>query len=196
LWSNGLHRFRFVEVGAKSSPGRAPQTNFPRNSHSKQKGSSGNKRMLPDVDLASPHESEPVNATAMMTVCEQEPSIVALKAVMPRPSHPQDPPEDDSPAGNAPKSPSPPAKPTVGWSLHNTFPFNALEDDCAAPKTTDVTYYGYRYYDPMTGSWPSRDPIGERGGVNLYGFVGNDGVDGWDVLARISLLDGFLGRNR
>lgn len=25
----------------------------------------------------------------------------------------------------------------------------------------------------MTGRWPSRDPIGERGGVNLYGFVGN-----------------------
>ncbi|MCF7731339.1 MAG: hypothetical protein K9N23_06615 [Akkermansiaceae bacterium] len=31
--------------------------------------------------------------------------------------------------------------------------------------------------------WPSRDPIGERGGVNLYGFGGgNDGVDGIDVL--------------
>jgi hypothetical protein len=23
------------------------------------------------------------------------------------------------------------------------------------------------YYDPVTGRWPSRDPIGERGGVNL-----------------------------
>lgn len=34
--------------------------------------------------------------------------------------------------------------------------------------------YGYRYYDPVTGRWPSRDPIGEQGGVNLYGFVGND----------------------
>ncbi len=30
--------------------------------------------------------------------------------------------------------------------------------------------------------WPSRDPIGERGGVNLYGFVRNDGVNLWDVL--------------
>ena len=29
--------------------------------------------------------------------------------------------------------------------------------------------------------WPSRDPIGERGGMNLYGFVGNDGVDGIDL---------------
>ncbi|MDA0768571.1 MAG: hypothetical protein O3A92_17300 [Verrucomicrobia bacterium] len=27
-----------------------------------------------------------------------------------------------------------------------------------------VYYYGYRYYDPVTGRWVSRDPIGERGG--------------------------------
>ena len=37
--------------------------------------------------------------------------------------------------------------------------------------------YGYRFYDPLTGRWPSRDPIGEDGGTNLYGFVGNDGID-------------------
>ncbi|MCH8476098.1 MAG: hypothetical protein LAT55_12830 [Opitutales bacterium] len=30
--------------------------------------------------------------------------------------------------------------------------------------------------------WPSRDPIEERGGLNLYGFVGNDGVNVWDLL--------------
>ena len=45
-----------------------------------------------------------------------------------------------------------------------------------------VAYYGYRYYDPQTGRWPSRDPIGEEGGLNLYGFVGNDGVKWIDVL--------------
>ena len=28
----------------------------------------------------------------------------------------------------------------------------------------------------------SRDPIGESGGNHLYGFVGNDGVNGWNVL--------------
>jgi len=27
--------------------------------------------------------------------------------------------------------------------------------------------------------WPSRDPIGERGGANLYGFVGNDPT--WNI---------------
>jgi RHS repeat-associated protein len=38
---------------------------------------------------------------------------------------------------------------------------------------TGLLYYGHRYYDPVVGRWPSRDPIGERGGLNLYGFVGN-----------------------
>jgi RHS repeat-associated protein len=33
--------------------------------------------------------------------------------------------------------------------------------------------YGFREYDPVTGRWTSRDPIGQRGGVNLYGFVYN-----------------------
>lgn len=32
--------------------------------------------------------------------------------------------------------------------------------------------------------WPSRDPIEERGGINLYGFVGNDGVN---VIDRLGL---------
>ena len=49
-----------------------------------------------------------------------------------------------------------------------------------------VAYYGYRYYDPQTGRWPSRDPIEEEGGINLYGFVGNDGVNRWDYLGQVA----------
>jgi RHS repeat-associated protein len=48
-----------------------------------------------------------------------------------------------------------------------------------------VRYYGYRYYDPVTGRWPSRDPIGERGGINLYGMVKNDTLNAVDVLGEI-----------
>jgi RHS repeat-associated protein len=48
--------------------------------------------------------------------------------------------------------------------------------------TTGLYYYGYRWYDPATGRWPSRDPIEEQGGINLYGFVGNNGVNRWDLL--------------
>ncbi len=42
--------------------------------------------------------------------------------------------------------------------------------------------YGYRYYLPQLGRWPSRDPIQERGGINLYGFVGNSSVQRVDFL--------------
>ena len=38
------------------------------------------------------------------------------------------------------------------------------------------------FYDPGQGRWVSRDPIEEQGGVNLYGFVGNDGVNKFDYL--------------
>jgi len=47
---------------------------------------------------------------------------------------------------------------------------------------SDMFYNGFRYYDPQTGRWASRDPIGEYGGLNLYGFVGNDGVNRVDLL--------------
>jgi hypothetical protein len=46
----------------------------------------------------------------------------------------------------------------------------------------DVTDYGYRWYDPLTGHWKSRDPIEEEGGITLYGFVGNDGLNHADYL--------------
>jgi len=32
----------------------------------------------------------------------------------------------------------------------------------------------HRYYDPSNGRWLTRDPMGYGGGVNLYGYVGND----------------------
>jgi len=47
---------------------------------------------------------------------------------------------------------------------------------------TGLYYYGYRWYDPFTGRWPSRDPIEEEGGLNLYWFIGNSGISRWDYL--------------
>ena len=42
--------------------------------------------------------------------------------------------------------------------------------------------YGLRYYNPELGRWVNRDPIGELGGVNLLGFVGNAPHDFADKL--------------
>ena len=49
-------------------------------------------------------------------------------------------------------------------------------------KESGYYYYGFRYYNPSTGKWPNRDPIEERGGVNLYGMVGNNPVNLIDPL--------------
>jgi RHS repeat-associated protein len=41
---------------------------------------------------------------------------------------------------------------------------------------TDLVYYRYRYYSPSLGRWLSRDPMEEKGGLNLYGFCVNDPI--------------------
>ena len=43
-------------------------------------------------------------------------------------------------------------------------------------------YYGHRFYSPATRSWTTRDPLRERGGINLYGFVGNSPLNHVDPL--------------
>src|SRR5208282_2768685 len=85
----------------------------------------------------------------------------------------------------------------------NPFRFSTKYQD----DETDLLYYGYRYYNPSTGRWLSRDPaeeqgssllrtgrqsedqfdangnwIGETDSVNLYAFVANDPLDQIDYL--------------
>jgi RHS repeat-associated protein len=42
---------------------------------------------------------------------------------------------------------------------------------------TGLGYWGYRWYGPGMGRWLSRDPIGIRGGLNLYAFCRNRAID-------------------
>jgi RHS repeat-associated protein len=45
-------------------------------------------------------------------------------------------------------------------------------------RDTGLTRFGARDYDPETGRWTARDPIGFAGGdFNLYGYVRNDPVN-------------------
>lgn len=48
------------------------------------------------------------------------------------------------------------------------------------------------FYNPTTGRWPSRDPIEEEGGINLYGFVGNDPANTVDPLGEDFIAVGGL----
>jgi RHS repeat-associated protein len=41
---------------------------------------------------------------------------------------------------------------------------------------------GRRYYSPSQGRFPSRDPIEEKGGQNLYAIVWNNPINKWDYL--------------
>jgi len=51
---------------------------------------------------------------------------------------------------------------------------------------TGLYYYGnIRYYSPPLGRWISRDPIEEEGGINLYGFCGNDPISKVDYLGML-----------
>ena len=51
---------------------------------------------------------------------------------------------------------------------------------------TDLFYYGYRYYSANTGRWLSRDPIGVRGGKNLYALLSDDAVNRRDYLGLLT----------
>ena len=45
-----------------------------------------------------------------------------------------------------------------------------------------MIHYGGREYESFTGRWPNHDPIDEEGGLNLYGFVGNNPVRFVDLI--------------
>jgi RHS repeat-associated protein len=59
----------------------------------------------------------------------------------------------------------------------NPFRFSTQYQD----DETDLVCYLHRYYSSSTGRWLSKDPVEERGGLNLYGFVHNDPLDFVDV---------------
>jgi RHS repeat-associated protein len=65
---------------------------------------------------------------------------------------------------------------------HKSMVINELQRFKTPKKTGGVTVYGYRHYTPKTGQFLGRDPIEEKGGMNLYGMVNNDLVSRWDLL--------------
>ncbi len=63
-------------------------------------------------------------------------------------------------------------------SVENPFKFSSEYHDTE----TNLIYYNYRYYNPQTGKWLSRDPIGEKGGGNLYTILKSDPINSFDLL--------------
>ena len=56
---------------------------------------------------------------------------------------------------------------------------------------TGLIRFGYRDYDPETGRWTARDPIGFAGGdTNLYGYVLGDPINWVDDTGLSSVAHG------
>jgi RHS repeat-associated protein len=52
-----------------------------------------------------------------------------------------------------------------------------------------LVYYLYRFYDPNLQRWANRDPLGEKGGLNLYAFTHNRPAntgDAWGLQGPLS----------
>ena len=73
---------------------------------------------------------------------------------------------------------------TGTYAASNPHQFSTKYTDCE----TGLVYYGHRYYSPSLGRFINKDPIEEQGGLNLYAFCTNNGVNSWDYLG---FLDSF-----
>jgi RHS repeat-associated protein len=73
---------------------------------------------------------------------------------------------------------------TVSSGSYSSQPYQWSSKEFHAP--SGMVYYLYRFYSPQLGRWINRDPIEEAGGINLYGFVGNNGVSGIDPLGYVA----------
>ena len=69
------------------------------------------------------------------------------------------------------------------YAATNPFRFSTKFTDTE----TGLVYYGLRYYSPTLGRFINKDPLEEQGGLNLYGFCGNNGVNRWDLLGQREL---------
>ncbi|MEA2067727.1 MAG: RHS repeat-associated core domain-containing protein, partial [Verrucomicrobiota bacterium] len=65
-------------------------------------------------------------------------------------------------------------------SIGNRYTFQGREIDWA----TGLYHFRARWYDPETGRWLSKDPIGISGGLNLYEAFGNNPVSYIDPFGR------------
>ena len=125
---------------------------------------------------SSPNPPDELSAPQAMTAVFTAPAATPDPVLSSQQERGQTPGEDDSdpgfgpfPAPTRPRSPRP-------RNPSSSFVSNKLRRKSLGAEPVHVTGYLYRYYDPLTGRWPSRDPIEEDGGLNLYGFVRNDPV--------------------
>jgi RHS repeat-associated protein len=64
-------------------------------------------------------------------------------------------------------------------------------------RQSGLSLYPVRAYDPTLQRWLIQDPIGEAGGINLYGFVGNNSINRRDPFGldyhAVNMMPGNVG---
>ncbi len=87
----------------------------------------------------------------------------------------------------SPQQDTPPSKNRVGV-FRRSSPLRARSSSPQPVGNVRFTRQPPAIFASGRPCWPSRDPIGEAGGVNMYGFVGNEGVgknDPWGLTNEI-----------
>jgi RHS repeat-associated protein len=79
----------------------------------------------------------------------------------------------------------------------NTMRFSSKPAIFSSSGAWGFYYYGYRFYDPVNQRWLNRDPLGERGGLNLFVAIGNMPLGRVDTFGMtIFLSDRIQGADR
>jgi len=142
--------------------------------------------------------------TEMLKECPSEPTVSVMPAD--RPTGPAD---DEPDAPSAPVLPKPSPTPPPTGNGYNYLISLGLKPSSNRAKNDHVAGYGYRLYEPKTGRWISRDPLGDESFLqneisklgqsgtdshekalmlrgesikNIYRFVSNDVMNNWDYL--------------
>jgi RHS repeat-associated protein len=110
------------------------------------------------------------------------PSATAVAAVAKPTTDTHQPGDDDADPGTGVTATSPRPRPPRPGNASRSRSLRPQKPSKLAENAVHVADYLYRYYDPLTGCWPSRDPIEESGGMNLYGFLRNKTINLIEIL--------------
>ncbi|MEI6398619.1 MAG: RHS repeat-associated core domain-containing protein [Pseudomonadota bacterium] len=161
-----------TEVHARSHPHGRMEEAEPENTADQQ----------PEHEENSASPNPPHELLSDKDMIATPPSATAVAAVAKPTTDTHQPGEDDADPGTGVTATSPRPRPPRPGNASRSRALRPQKPSILAENTVHVADYLYRYYDPLTGRWPRRDPIEESRGLNLYGFVGNAVAAHVDVL--------------